>query len=85
MRIQQQAEDECLICGKYPTECVCPICSECGQQGDPNCIKAHMEITAWRQSLRSAQTLLLRHPKMKSYLSRKVTVLLETGGIVPDK
>jgi hypothetical protein len=31
------ADRPCEVCGYFPDDCVCPVCPECGKQGNPNC------------------------------------------------
>ncbi len=39
-------DEKCLICGKYDQvspigRCTCPPCDECGEIGNPDCVKNH--------------------------------------------
>jgi hypothetical protein len=39
----------CTICGKI--DCICPECTVCGIQGDPNCINNHMPWSKWSYNI----------------------------------
>lgn len=37
-----EAPEACAICGYHPDQCTCPVCPECGRQGDPACMGVHV-------------------------------------------
>lgn len=37
----QCAEYPCLVCGRYPDDCLCPECNICGEYGCPECYEKH--------------------------------------------
>lgn len=37
-----EAPETCAICGYHPDQCTCPVCPECGRQGDPTCMGVHV-------------------------------------------
>lgn len=36
-----QNEGPCDVCGLSVDDCICPVCPECGAQGDLNCYGQH--------------------------------------------
>ena len=46
------ADYPCLLCGRDETDCICPICGVCGEQGDLACydVEGHGLEENWLQS-----------------------------------
>jgi hypothetical protein len=36
-----QTDQPCEVCGKFPDNCICPECPNCGAYGDPHCYDNH--------------------------------------------
>ncbi|HEY1249100.1 MAG TPA: hypothetical protein VGE97_08945 [Nitrososphaera sp.] len=73
----------CAVCCKDVTDCICPECQTCGEQGNPKCYSTH-GLKLSREQAISRQEVRLHEAMLRAAEEEQLLEYLKTGGNFSD-
>jgi hypothetical protein len=73
----------CAVCAKDVTDCICPECPTCKEQGNPKCYSDH-GLKLSREQAISRQEVRLHSAMLQAAEEEQVLEYLKTGGEFSD-